>query len=128
MCEQYSISTLIDTLRTAHYFNSLHVCNSSVMPHTTLVTQVQMEQLCSYELQRINTSTLTYTNNALHIHSLKSLSLARAWSTLEAPMRLERAADSVTENTPMVIISGRELMYWRFRDTLNKALIETACT
>ena len=46
-------------------------------------------------------------------------------------MRLERAADSVTENTPMVIIHGRALMYWRFRDTLNKALIETvtnACT
>ena len=42
---------------------------------------------------------------------LKSLSLARAWRTLEAPMRLDRAADSVAENTPMVIISGTALMY-----------------
>ena len=30
-------------------------------------------------------------------------------------MRLERAADSVAENTPTVIISGRALMYCRHR-------------
>ena len=30
-------------------------------------------------------------------------------------MRVERAADSVAENTPMVIIHGRALMYWRHK-------------
>ena len=30
-------------------------------------------------------------------------------------MRVERAADSVAENTPMVTISGRALMYWRHK-------------
>lgn len=34
---------------------------------------------------------------------LKSLSFARACRTREAPMRLERAAERVAENTPSVI-------------------------
>ena len=58
------------------------------------------------------------TNQNLHLrvkyqtNLLKSLSLASAWSTLEAPMRLERAAESVAANTPRAISSGRMLIYF----------------
>ncbi len=37
------------------------------------------------------------------LYSLKSLSLAMASKTREAPMRLERAAERVAANTPRVI-------------------------
>ena len=42
--------------------------------------------------------------------SLNSRSFARAWRTREAPMRLERAADSVAANTPTVMRGGTTLM------------------
>ncbi len=42
---------------------------------------------------------------------LKSLSLASACRTLEAPMRLERAAERVAANTPRVIRGAKMLMY-----------------
>ena len=42
--------------------------------------------------------------------SLKSLSFARACRTLEAPIRLERAAESVAANTPTVMSWGTTLM------------------
>ena len=45
-------------------------------------------------------------------NSLNSRSLARACSTLEAPIRVERAAERVAANTPTVIMGGRALMYW----------------
>lgn len=45
--------------------------------------------------------------------SLNSLSFARAGRTCEAPMRLERAADSVTANTPTVMRGGTTLMSYR---------------
>ena len=45
--------------------------------------------------------------------SLNSRSFARAWRTREAPMRLERAADSVAANTPTVMRGGTTLMSYR---------------
>ena len=47
---------------------------------------------------------------ALGFDSLNSRSFARAWRTREAPMRLERAADSVAANTPTVMRGGTTLM------------------
>ena len=44
---------------------------------------------------------------------LKSRSFASACSTREAPIRLERAAERVAENTPIVIMAGTAFMYCR---------------
>lgn len=52
---------------------------------------------------------------ALGFDSLNSRSFARAWRTREAPMRLERAADSVAANTPTVMRGGTTLMSYRGR-------------
>ena len=45
------------------------------------------------------------------LDSLNSLSLARACSTLEAPMRLDRDAERVAANTPRVIRGANTLIY-----------------
>ncbi len=44
-------------------------------------------------------------------NSLKSLSLAMACKTLEAPMRLDSPAERVAANTPNVIRGAKTLIY-----------------
>ena len=52
----------------------------------------------------------TQSYSGMGFDSLNSRSFARAWRTREAPMRLERAADSVAANTPTVMRGGTTLM------------------